>query len=144
MEFMQTHETGSRLIGAITPLGQIGPKHHGVVIGQNVCDGVLYVAESQHTGYGLATYDAFIKRYSENGPIYIAPNDGIYSNVEVAQRALNEIEQDGTGKYHLISNNCESFANRAIHNNSTSQQVINSIIGFAAGLFLIWAAKSST
>ena len=42
MQFEQIDITGCRLIGAITKLGHVGPKHHGIVIGRNFPDGKIY------------------------------------------------------------------------------------------------------
>lgn len=144
MSYLEIETTGSRLVGAITPLGHIGPKHHGIVIGRNIYDNKIYVAESCHTGYRLVPQDDFIRRYTENGPITATPNDGRFSNTEVAMRALNEITNGGIETYNLFTNNCESFANRAIHNHSSSQQVANTIIAISAiGIAALIASKSA-
>ena len=133
MKFEQVDVTGCRLIGAINKeLGHAGPKHHGVIIGKNLDDENIYVAESMHTGYQLATYDDFYERYSQNGSIKIKNNDGHFDNLTVAQRALEEIKIGGKGVYNLVANNCECFANRAMHDKSKSQQIINTTIGVAA------------
>lgn len=129
MNFEQIDVTGSRLVGAITELGHVGPKHHGIVIGRNIFDGNVYVAENCHTGYQLATVDDFSDRYSPNADLIIFPNDGKFTNSDVAGRALREIKDGGEGKYNLGTNNCESFSNRAMYNSTFSSQVVNTFVG---------------
>ncbi len=137
LNLTQINISGSRIVGALTKFGHTGPKHHGIIIGQNIFDGKIYVAESRHTtGYGLATYDNFIERYSPIADIHLYANDGQYSDREVAQRALTEINTGGNGKYNLIVNNCESFSNRAMYDNSNSNQIKNIAVG---GLMLVGA-----
>ena len=82
-----------------------------------------------HTGYQVNTYNDFCSRYIQNGDITIEANNGNFSDLQVAQRAINEIIKGGKGVYNLIANNCESFANRAIYNKSTSKQVVNTVLG---------------
>jgi hypothetical protein len=125
MDFMATQHTGSRLIGAITWLGLIGPKHHGLIIGE--LNSLLYVAESVTSGYQCVPIDDFIARYRLNGKIRHRPNNGRLTNIEVAQNAINEINKGGNSKYNLVTNNCESFVNRAMHEKSFSLQVITCI-----------------
>ena len=133
MDIIQNKLTGCRLVGTITALGDIGPKHHGIILGQSDVDGKNYVAESMCHGYRLAELDDFIKRYRDNSPIKVCPNDGKLSNIEVASRALDEINRGGNGKYNLIFNNCESFVNRAMYGTSLSSQVLN-----VCGLLIIF------
>jgi len=100
MNLIQNEFTGYRLIGSMTPLGQIGPKHHGIVLGTSL--------------------------------------------IEVANNALAEIKSGGKGKYNLVTNNCESFANRAMYGKSNSPQVWNTILGIiavAAAVFIIKETK---
>ena len=142
MNLTQISLSGSRIVGALTKLGHTGPKHHGIIIGQNIYDGKVYVAESRNTiGYVLATYDDFIVRYSPNADVHLYKNDGQYSDREVARRALTEIDSGGNGKYNLIVNNCESFSNRAMYNDSNSNQIITVAVGvlMLAGAF--WFIK---
>ena len=138
MEFEEVDVSGSRLVGAITDLGHIGPKHHGIIIGRHITDGNVYVAENCDTGYQVATVNDFCSRYSRNSDVRISPNNGEYSNAEVASRALQEINSLIKEKYHLIVNNCEAFANRAMYDRSNSKQVINTTIGIAACVGLVW------
>ncbi|MGX0939788.1 lecithin:retinol acyltransferase, partial [Cupriavidus metallidurans] len=60
------------------------------------------------TGYQVATFEDFQRRYAANGDIRVEPNAGPHSNVEVAKRALTELKQ-GQAKYDLVANNCECF-----------------------------------
>ncbi|MBC8551805.1 MAG: hypothetical protein H8D23_19325 [Candidatus Brocadiales bacterium] len=143
MNFEQVDITGSRLIGAITELGHNGPKHHGIVIGQYPLDGNIYVAENCHLGYQLATVEDFISRYSPKADVEIHPNNGQYSDVEVAERALQELHKRDIDKYCLLTNNCESFSNRAMYNKSASNQVINTVIGMAVIIGAIWYIKKA-
>lgn len=142
MQLQQIDVTGSRIIGPITELGHIGPKHHGIILGKNLEDGHVYVAENMHTGYQIATYQDFCKRYSSNGEVRIAENDGIFPDLAVARRAIEEIKKGGRGAYNLIANNCESFANRAMHGKSISKQVTNTTLGLAAFVGVIWVIKN--
>jgi len=141
MQFEQVDITGCRLVGAITKLGHVGPKHHGIVIGRGFLNGKTYVAENNHDGYRLATYEEFLERFSENGNIHIFPNEGEFSDVDVAKRALTEISSGGVGKYDLVMNNCESFSNRAMHDHSKSDQLINTFVGLAILAGAFWVLK---
>jgi len=52
MQLQQIDVTGARLVGAITKeLGFDGPKHHAMVLGQGMFDGVIYPAELMAGGY---------------------------------------------------------------------------------------------
>jgi hypothetical protein len=143
MKISQIDVTGSKVIGAISELGHVGPKHHAIVLGENKVDGKVYLAENMHTGYQVSTYDDFFLRYGSNGRINIEPNSGAFSDFEVAQRALNEIFEGGKGVYNLVANNCESFANRAMHNKSTSKQVVNTFLGIALFAGTIWVIRNA-
>ena len=85
---MQNEFTGSKLIGSMPLLGEIGPKHHGIVLGTSAIDNKVYVAESMHNGYQFAEYDGFVEQYKGNSDIQICPNNGELTDVEVARRAL--------------------------------------------------------
>jgi hypothetical protein len=143
LQLQQIDVTGARIVGPITSLGHTGPKHHGIILGKNPEDGHVYVAENMHTGYQIATYYDFCTRYMPNGEIKIAVNDGVYSDLTVAHRAMEEIKRGGKGIYNIIANNCESFANRAMHDKSVSKQVINTAIGVAALAGACWIIKNS-
>jgi hypothetical protein len=125
-------------------LGHAGPKHHAIVIGKNLSDDLIYVAESMDHGYQVTTYIDFYQRYASNGEIHVAANDGEFDNLTVAQRALEEIKNGGKGVYNLVVNNCECFANRAIHGKSKSQQVINTTLGLLAVAGSIYLIKKYT
>ena len=144
MHLHQTDVTGCRIVGAITKeLGHGGPKHHGVILGRNPIDQEIYIAESMHFGYRACTYTDFCQRYSGNGEILIEPNDGSLENVAVAQRAIEELRQGGQGPYDLITNNCECFVNRAMHGKSVSNQVINTALGIAVLVGLVFVLRNS-
>ncbi len=140
MEFEQTDITGCRVVGALTRLGRFGPKHHGIVLGCSTADGQVYIAEStREAGYRLTTYDRFAEEHGRYGPVRIEPNTGKFSDVEVAQRALDELMSGGDGPYNLVTNNCESFSNRAMNDHSLSGQVLRTCAGaavFVAALVL--------
>ena len=143
LQFYQDELTGSSIVGAITPLGHNGPKHYGVIIGKCNQDGNVYVAESTTERYQLTTKDEFINRYKNNGEIRVFPNNGPFKDVEVAQCALDEVTQGGDGKYDLITNNCESFANRVTHKKTTSKQVVNTILGCMVAFLGVWVIKET-
>lgn len=89
---------------------------------------------------------SFFRSYSDNGEIRIQPNDGKFTDAEVANRALNELTEGGQGNYNLLFNNCESFSNRAINDSSLSTQVINTLAVAAlciGGFWLIKQARKS-
>jgi hypothetical protein len=139
MHLQQIDVTGCRLVGAITKeLGMDGPKHHAVVLGKNLFDGEIYIAELMRNGPQISTFNDFQKRYAANGQIRLEPNNGPHQNVQVAQHAIAELKQEGA-VYDLAINNCESFVNRAMHGASTSSQVINTALGVVilAGLYYI-------
>src|SRR5471030_804448 len=132
MHLQQIDVTGCRLVGAITKeLGMDGPKHHAVVLGKGTFDGAIYIAELMNSGYQISTYTGFYNRYAANGQIRLEANDGPNNNVQVAQRAIEELRQGGAA-YDLVVNNCESFVNRAMHGNSSSSQIVNTALGVAA------------
>jgi len=142
MNIQQIDVTGYRIIGAISELGYVGPKHHGIILGENQDDGQVYIAENMHTGFQIATYNDFHSRYSSNGDVTIEANNGKFNDLEVAQRAITEIVKGSKGVYNLITNNCESFANRAMHNKSTSKQVFNTALGVIAIVGVVWVIKN--
>ncbi|ASG09223.1 hypothetical protein CEQ50_17105 [Vibrio anguillarum] len=145
MELQQIDITGCRLIGAISDvLGHAGPKHHAVVLGQCSKSGEVYLAENNDFGYQLETMTNFKARYDAQGEIKLFSNSGSKSNLQVAKDALAEVVAGGKGKYNLISNNCEFFVNRAMHDNSVSSQVVNTFGVFAliaAGVYLYKKSK---
>ena len=134
-EFQEIQETGSRLVGAFSDLGHIGPKHHALVIGRNIIDDEIYVAENRAgTNLQLSTISDFKKRYINFGDIKLLPNEGNKYNRELAVDALNDVSTS-TEKYNLISNNCESFVNKLMHGKKSSNQVVTAIgLIFVAGL----------
>jgi len=140
VELVQIDTTGHRLVGVlINELGHLGPKHHAVVLGQCSQSEEIYLAESNSTGYQLETFSNFKARYADKGEIRFYENEGNKSNLDVAKDALVEISQGGKGVYNLITNNCESFVNRAMHNTSVSSQVVNTLGVFVlivAGVYL--------
>ena len=138
MEFTEIAETGSRAEGAIGCLGHIGPKHHAIIVGRSMSDGVVYLAEKMTHGYQLSTWEHFIGRYARYGQIKIAPNNGQFKNSDVANRALSEIAARSSEEYHLLTDNCESFANRAMYGNPTSGQVIRTALGLLVGGVGLW------
>lgn len=142
MQLQQIDVTGCKLIGAINgELGHAGPKHHAVIIGRNSLDNNIYIAENMHTGYQISTYTDFYQRYSMNGDLIVSANDGVFDNVTVAQRALDEIKKGGRGAYNLLTNNCECFVNRSMHDKSISNQVINTALGILAVAGLVYVVK---
>lgn len=140
MEFVQIDITGCRLVGALTRLGRLGPKHHGIVLGRGTADDQVYIAEStRKAGYRLTTYDRFAADHARYGRVRIQANRGKFSDVEVARRALHELMIGGDGPYNLITNNCESFSNRAMHAHSASAQVLRTLagVGVIIGAFVV-------
>jgi hypothetical protein len=145
MEFELINMSGSRLIGAITKIGHIGPKHHGIIIGKNKNDNQIYVAEHMHSGYQLATIDNFKERYLKNSDIIIKENNSHQSDFDVAQNALTELHSSTKKKYNLLTNNCESFVNKVTYGHSVSKQAITSIGGIlvVSGLYYLHKKTSS-
>ncbi|MBM5572994.1 MULTISPECIES: lecithin retinol acyltransferase family protein [Deefgea] len=143
MHIQQIDMTGSRLVGAITnELGMDGPKHHAIILGKGIYDSEIYIAEFMHYGYQVATFRNFQQRYAHNGEIRVEQNTGPHTDLQVAQRALAEIK-GGKGSYDLIANNCESFASRAMLGTSTSNQVINTVLGVLIVTGLCYVIKNS-
>ena len=141
MNLIQIELTGSRVVGPLSGLGYLGPKHHGLVIGQSMHDNQIYVIEYRMNGYELNTLQDFQERYGAFGPTKILPNEGEFSNLEVANRALEEITINSKRQYNLATNNCESFCNRAMFGNSVSSQVVSTIIGASLLVGLVLAIK---
>jgi len=143
MQLQQIDVTGARVIGAITKeLGHDGPKHHAVILGLGVFDGLVYVAELMAEGYQVATFEDFRRRYAANGDIRVEANVGPFSNLDVAKRALQELRQ-GQAKYDIAGNNCECFVNRAMYDKSISNQVINTAIGILLVAGAIYVLRNS-
>ena len=138
MNLIEIQETGARVVGALTPLGFLGPSHHGTVIGMCPITRQVYVVEKRVTSTEINTFEDFEQRYKDNGSIKIRPNTGKFSNLEVARRALEELNKGGEGEYSLLVNNCESAVNRAIYNTSLSLQVLSGLafLGVAGYLLL--------
>ena len=144
MNLQQTDVTGCRIVGAITKeLGHSGPKHHGIILGKSWIDGEIYIAELMTHGYQVCTFSNFRNRYSENGNIIVEPNDGNIENMQVAQRAIQELKNNSKESYDLITNNCECFVNRVIHGKSHSTQVVNTALGVLALAGLVYVIKNS-
>lgn len=130
MQFEQIDITGCRIVGSLSRLGRFGPQHHGIVLGRSTADGQIYIAEnSREAGYRLTTHAQFVAAHSRYGEVRIEPNHGQFTDVEVAQRALDELMNGGDGAYNLITNNCESFSNRAMNGHSRSSQVLHAVAG---------------
>ena len=126
-EFIEIEGTGSRLVGAFSTLGHVGPKHHALVIGENKEDGEVYVAENRAgTNLQLSTIDDFKKRYRRYGDIKLLPNEGNKSNRSLAENALKEVFTS-TEKYDFVFNNCESFVNKLMHGKKISNQVVTGL-----------------
>jgi hypothetical protein len=143
IHLQQIDATGCRLIGAISKdLGHDGPKHHALVLGTSPFDGHVYLAELMNTGYQICTYKDFYRRYSQNADIHMRPCASSAEGVQVARRALAELRQGGQ-PYDLLTNNCESFVNRAMHGSSVSSQVINTALGLALVMGLVYVLKKS-
>ena len=142
-EIFEIDVSGSKITGEICSVTPVGPKHFGIILGEDK-QKTVYVAESMTYGYDIDTYDNFVERYANKGEIQIIPNTGEYSNLEVAKRAMSEILEGGKGKYNLITNNCETFSNRVMHNDSSSPQVITTVVGIAILVGIHWIIKTST
>ena len=143
MELKQIDVTGCRIIGAIDKtLGHLGPKHHGVILGESPIDNEVYIAENMHFGYQICTYTEFRNRYIENGEIIVEPNDGDAENISVANRAIKELNNGGKGSYNIVTNNCECFVNRVMHGKSISNQVINTALGLVVLFGVAYVIKS--
>lgn len=145
MDLQQIDVTGSRLVGAINKeLGHTGPKHHAVILGKNIIDGMIYIAENMDYAYQVVTYSDFCARYAPNGDIKLLPNEGRFDDATVANRAISEFNCGGKGTYNLITNNCESFVNRAMKNHSVSEQVVTTLgvlALFVAGVYVVTQSR---
>lgn len=140
VSFEQIDVTGCRAKGPMTFAGEIGPKHHAIILGRNTIDGLIYVAELLKTGYQIATFADFDSRYSKNGDISIEPLEDTESGLQSAHHALAEIASGANSKYNLITNNCESFVNRSIKGSSVSGQVVTTI-GLLIQVASVWILK---
>ena len=113
--------SGARLTIPFTALGNLGPKHHAVIVGVHRVNRQLWVAElSRIFGHRLVSIDDW---FSDNEnhlkQLKVTPNEGRRPNAEVAQSAVAEVvaklEDSGKPGYDLIFNNCETFADRHTH-----------------------------
>jgi hypothetical protein len=141
MEFNKIGATGCRVVGAMTDLGHTGPKHHGVIIGRGAVNNEIYVAEYVSHGCQLVTYESFAERYLPNGEVRLFENEGKLDSGDVARRALGELTCGGKGAYNLLTNNCESFVNRAMHGNSVSNQIVNTALLIITIIGTCWIVK---
>lgn len=144
MHFIPTKLSGVRIVGPTTKLGHLGPKHHGLIIGDNIDDKKTYVAERNGNGCRYVTFNKFVRRYKHNGKIKLFPNDGKFTGYEVAKRAIKEIKRGGNGKFDILLNNCESFVNRAMYGKSISSQVVHTVsaVVLVVGIGLIFRKKA--
>lgn len=63
---------------------------------------------------------------------------------KISKRAIDELNKGGNGKYHVLFNNCESFANRVFHGHSISWQSVGVFILIAGvGLLLYKGSKAA-
>lgn len=113
------HElSGARLTIPFTALGNMGPKHHAIMVGVHRITNELWVAElSRKFGHRLVSIDQWFQDNEKHlSKLKVTPNDGNRSNADVAQSAIAEVkaklEDDGQPGYDLIFNNCETFADR--------------------------------
>lgn len=113
------HElSGARLTIPFTRLGNLGPKHHAIVVGVHRITNELWIAElSRKFGHRLVSIDQWFHDNEKYLPrLKVTPNEGPRSNAEVAESAIAEVkaklENDGKPGYDLIFNNCETFADR--------------------------------
>lgn len=143
--YIQIRETGCQLIAPITIFGNLGPKHHGIVIGKGNLDNHIYIAENTPDGYALICSEDFIDRYKKYGEFRLQPNNGPYTSVEVANRALRKVFGQHTDQYCLFTNNCESFASEMVCGKRTSQQVRDGVLGciLIAGAYLALARRAA-
>ena len=70
----------------------------------------------------LSVYFEFASRYSRNGQIIRYSLENPQTGYKIAKRIVDELSNGGNGKYNLLFNNCESFANRVIYGYSFSWQ----------------------
>ncbi len=110
------HElSGARITVPFTTLSRVGPKHHAIVVGVDD-DKRLWIAElSRRFGCRLVDWSTWLRdnqRYMRH--IDVEPNSGPRQNFEVTQSAVADVvAADGkTQRYHVLFNNCESFADR--------------------------------
>lgn len=113
------HElSGSRFTIPFTAFGNMGPKHHAVIVGVHRITNQLWVAElSRKFGHRLVSIDQWFQDNEKYlTKLIVTPNEGTRSNAEVALSAIAEVkaklEDDGKPGYDLIFNNCETFADR--------------------------------
>lgn len=115
-EFEEHPLSGARLTIPFSPLGDMGPKHHAVVIGFNPDDGLLWVAElSRKFGYRLVSaQEWFADNKKFLAGLKVTENAGPRSNVEIARSAVDEVlaKLDDKADYNVVLNNCENFAER--------------------------------
>lgn len=151
-EFEEHALSGARLTIPFSPLGQVGPKHHAIVIGVGIEDGQLWIAElSRKYGYRLVSARQWFDDNKKflNG-LKVIENPGPRSNFEVARSAAEEIEErmesENNSEYNVVLNNCESFAERHTQGkHSLSPQVRSAFkaagIVIAAGAIVLQGRK---
>lgn len=144
IELTEIDVTGCKVVGSMTGLDKIGPKHFGIILGLNKSNNQVYIAENMHNQYQYDTYESFKDRYSHNGEIAIYKNDGQFTNLEVAKRAIAEISKGGKAVYNLVTNNCESFTNRNMYDHSVSNQSINTFVGLVIFTGVCWMINKET
>lgn len=152
LRFEEHALSGARLTIPFTFLKKLGPKHHAIVIGLNQDDQKVWIAElSRRFGYRIVPLDQWFDDNSNYlGELVITQNNGERENFEVGKSAAMEIvsrQQVGDkSKYHLVFNNCESFADRhSTGKNKLSPQVAKVLhsagVAIVAGA-IIWQKRS--
>ena len=108
--------SGARLTIPFTFLGKLGPKHHAIILGANEADDLLWIAELSRK-FGYRMIEQWFRDNSKFlSGLVVTQNNGNRDNFEVAVSAAEEIRQRQSAaesqRYHLVFNNCESFAIR--------------------------------
>ena len=115
LHLKQIDVTGCQIIEAITPIGHLGPKDHGTILGRGTFDGNICVSEQRQHGYQISVVEEFISRYCENAKVQVRPKDSKFID-------------------------CEG-QNRAMYGTSTSSQGVRRVIGVAACVGAFWYLK---
>jgi HRAS-like suppressor 3 len=125
--------------GSLPEDGLSGFYHHGILCSDGTVihyagmSGVKSLADARIL---RTPFSAFDPTPSPERPVHTvvyepALHATLYSHEEIESRAMTRLDH---AQYHLITDNCESFARWCVTGREVSQQSTGAVLGLAAGL----------
>lgn len=125
------------------PRGVLGYWHHGILCPNNtVIHFKSEIPKSKRTACVVRTSLSEFKGKSSEVYIVLQPPNLVFTPSQVEGRAISKL---GASNYHILFNNCESFARWCLTGHSSSRQVNSYLLGSIAGIpgLLVSAFKLS-